>query len=120
MNGRMINSGPPVPPALRQGRSGERSWPGDATWRAQTPKPQKQSVRREPALLVKIDLRHGVVNRAWHLLLRFGGMEAAEVTVTVPERGPRRAEPDPARRRPVKRAADGQARSRRRGNTSSL
>ena len=78
---RLINSGPPVPPALGQGRSGERSWPGDAVWRAQNRRKHDDE----------------------------GGATPPEDLDVIPER-----------RRPVKRAADAQARSRSRGNTSSL
>jgi hypothetical protein len=128
---RLINEGPPVPRAFRQARSGDRPWPGDAAWRAQTP---PRLAGREPAVVLDIDLDEplpaitgGAVSRAW-LMLRTGDKSVGELVINVPAGGLTPGEIGAAiaaqvgarRRRSHKRAANGQDRSRRRGSTSSL
>ncbi len=128
---RMMNPGLPSPRAYRQARSGDRAWPGDAAWRSQIP---PQSDEREPTLVLDIDLHEplpgitgGVVTRAW-LMLRTGNRGVGELVIAVPETGLTPGEIGAAiaarvgarRRRSQNRAEDGQARSRRRGSTSSL
>jgi hypothetical protein len=69
----------------------------------------------------------GAITRAW-LMLRTGGKGVGELVIAVPAGGLTPGEIGAAiaarvgagRRRSQKRAADGQARSRRRGSTSSL
>lgn len=136
-----MNPGPPVPRALEQARSGDRPWPGDAAWRAEVPRQRDATgpvARRnggpEPTLVLQVDLTAplpevdgGVVTRAW-LLLRVGGVPIGDLVVTVPAGGLSAADIGAAiagrigarRRRRVVRSADDQARSRRRGSTSSL
>lgn len=126
-----MNPGPAAPRAFRQARSGDRPWPGDAAWRAQTP---RQRDGREPTVVLDIDLHEplpgvsgGVVTRAW-LMLRIGSASVGELVIAVPAGGLTPGEIGAAiaarvgarRRRSQKRAADDQARSRRRGSTSSL
>ena len=127
----MINPGLPDSRGFRQARSGDRPWPGDAAWRSQTP---RRPEGREPTLVLDIDLHEplpgisgGVVTRAW-LMLRNGGAGAGELVIAVPAGGLTPGEIGAAiaarigasRRRSHRRAEDGQARSRRRGSTSSL
>jgi hypothetical protein len=134
---RMMNPGPPAPRTLVQARSGERPWPGEAGWRAQAPRQRDAEPRtataREPTLVLEVDLAlplpdvaGGVVTRVW-LLLRIGDVAVGELLVPVPENGLSPAGLGAAvaarigeRRRAARRASDGQARSRRRGSTSSL
>ena len=135
---RMMNPGPPAPRALRQARSGERPWPGEAGWHRQAPRPADGTgpdpEPREPTLVLDVDLAAplpavagGVVTRVW-LLLRIGDVAIGELLVTVPETGLPPAGVGAAiaarigsrRRRAARRASDGQPRSRRRGSTSSL
>jgi hypothetical protein len=127
----MMNAGPPVPRAFVQARSGDRPWPGDAAWRSQA-SPRREG--REPTVVLDIDLDEplpgvtgGAVTRAW-LMLRTGSKGVGELVIAVPAGGLTPGEIGAAiaarvgagRRRSRKRAADGQARSRRRGSTSSL
>ena len=136
---RMVNPGPPAPRALLQARSGDRPWPGEAAWRTQARRPRVTPVPdaappREPTLVLEVDLAQplpdiagGVVTRVW-LLLRVGPVPVGDLLVAVPEAGLRPAGVGAAiaarigarRRRRARRASDGQARSRRRGSTSSL
>ncbi len=138
---RMMNLGPPAPPALLQARSGQRPWPGEAAWRAQqnpSPPAGPEPEPREPTLVLEVDLARplpevagGVVTRAW-LLLRVGDVPVGDLLVTVPATGLGPADVGAAiaarigarRRRsvqrPARRSPDGQARSRRRGSTSEL
>jgi hypothetical protein len=127
----MMNPGPPVPRSFRQARSSDRPWPGDAAWRSQVPRPR---AGREPTVVVDIDLNEplpgvtgGAVTRAW-LMMRIGSRGVGELLIAVPAGGLTPGEIGAAiaaqvgarRRRSRKRAADDQARSRRRGSTSSL
>ncbi len=135
---RMMNPGPPAPRTLVQARSGERPWPGEAGWRAQAPRQRDAEPRtataREPTLVLEVDLAlplpdvaGGVVTRVW-LLLRVGDVPVGDLLVPVPETGLSAADLSAAvaarvgvrRRRSARRSVDGQARSRRRGSTSSL
>jgi len=126
-----MNPGPAAPRGFRQARSGDRPWPGDSAWRSQTP---RQREGREPAVVLDIDLHEplpgitgGVVTRAW-LMLRSGSAGVGELLIAVPAGGLTPGEIGVAiaarvgarRRRSHRRAEDGQARSRRRGSTSSL
>jgi hypothetical protein len=119
---RIMNPGPPPPPALRQGRSGER------------PFPVPRQRMPEPTVVVGVDLAEplpdiagGVVGRAW-LLLRIGPVPVGELLVRVPPEGLSSAQAGALiaarigarRQRTARRAADGQPRSRRRGSTSVL
>jgi hypothetical protein len=136
----MMNPGPPGPRAFLQARSGDRPWPGDAAWRSQIPRqrepaePVADADEPEPTLVLDIDMHEplpaisgGVVTRAW-LLLRVGSAGVGELFIAVPPGGLTPGEIGAAiaarigarRRRPRRRAEDGQARSRRRGSTSSL
>jgi hypothetical protein len=133
---RMMNPGPPAPRALLQARSGERPWPGERGWRA--PRQRNAAPQpggpREPTLVLEVDLTRplpevagGVMTRVW-LLLRIGDVPVGDLLVPVPETGLSAADLGAAvaarvgvrRRRPARRSVDGQARSRRRGSTSSL
>ena len=134
-----MNPGPPLPRTFLQARSGDRPWPGDAAWRSQTPRQRDPSVsrpadEREPTLVLDVDLHEplpgisgGVVTRAW-LMLRIDGTSVGELVIAVPAGGLTPGEVGAAiaaqtgarQRRSQRRAADGQARSRRRGSTSSL
>ena len=122
---RMMNPGPPVPRALRQARTGDRPWPGEAG--RQVPVPQ-------PTLVLEVDLdaplpdiAGGTVTRAW-LLLRLGPATIGDLLVPIPEKGLSGADVGAAigarigarRRHSAHRSRDGQARSRSRGSTSSL
>jgi hypothetical protein len=132
---RMMDPGPP-PRALVQARSGERGRPGEGGRRA----PRQRNAGpdaggpREPTLVLQVDLVRplpdvagGVVTRVW-LLLRIGDVPVGDLLVPVPERGLRPADLGAAvaarvgarRRRSARCSVDGQARSRRRGSTSSL
>ena len=128
---RMMNAGPPMPRAYEQARSGDRPWPGDASWRSQSPAPREG---REPTVVLDIDLDEplpgvtgGAVTRAW-LILRSGGQDVGELVIAVPDGGLTPGEIGAAiaarvgvrRRRSTRRAGDDQARSRSRGSTSSL
>jgi hypothetical protein len=127
----MMNPGPAAPRGFRQARSGERPWPGDPAWRSRTPRPAES---REPTMALDIDLHEplpgiagGVVTRAW-LMLRIGSASVGELVIAVPAGGLTPGEIGAAiaarigarQRRSQARAEDGQARSRRRGSTSSL
>jgi hypothetical protein len=133
---RMMNPGPPAPRALMQARSGDRPWPGEGGWRA----PRQRDAgpdpggAREPTLVLEVDLGRplpdvagGAVTRVW-LLLQIGDVPVGDLLVPVPEKGLSPADLGAAvaaqvgarRRRSARRPADGQARSRRRGSTSSL
>ena len=126
-----MNPGPAAPRGFRQARSGDRAWPGDPAWRSRNP---RQTAGREPTMALDIDLHEplpgiagGVVTRAW-LMLRTGSAGAGELVIAVPAGGLTPGEIGAAiaarigarRRRSRNRAEDGQARSRRRGSTSSL
>jgi hypothetical protein len=133
---RMMNPGPPAPRALVQARSGERPWPGEGP----RPAPRQRTAGpgpggpREPTLVLAVDLARplpdvagGVVTRVW-LLLRIGDAPVGDLLVPVPDTGLSAADLGAAvaarvgarRRRSARRSVDGQARSRRRGSTSSL
>ncbi len=138
---RMMNPGSPAPRALLQARSGERSWPGEAAWRAQVPRQQNplrpaaaEPEPGEPTLVLEVDLAAplpeiagGTVTRVW-LLLRIGDVPVGDLLVTVPEKGLGPADVGAAiaarigarPRRSARRSSDAQARSRRRGRTSEL
>lgn len=136
---RMMNPGPPVPRALQQARSGDRPWPGEPAWHVPRPRDAAEPVARrtgdgEPTLVLQVDLTApmpevtgGVVTRAW-LLLRVAGVPIGDLMLTVPATGLTAEDIGAAiatrigarRRRRVVRQSDAQARSRRRGSTSSL
>jgi hypothetical protein len=129
---RIMNPGPPPPRGLEQGRSGDRPFPGEPGRLGHIPR-QRAPEPPEPTVVVGVDLREplpdiagGAVTRAW-LLLRIGSVPIGELLLRVPPEGLTSAQAGAeiaarigARRRRARRASDGQPRSRRRGNTSSL